>query len=48
MRVSADQAAAQSAEPARNDASATSHTRRAPNRSLAQPASGITAVSESR
>jgi hypothetical protein len=44
----ADQAAPASAEPARKAVTALKKTRRAPNRSTAQPLTGIAAASASR
>ena len=48
MSDSADHARPHSTDPHRNAVSAPSQTRRVPNRSLAQPVSGMTAVSDSR
>ena len=48
MSDSADQAIPHSTDPQRNAVSEPSQTRRVPKRSLAQPASGMTAVSDSR
>jgi hypothetical protein len=48
IRLPADQAAPHSTEPAMNRLSAVSQTVRAPNRSIAQPVSGIVVESDSR
>ena len=48
MSDSAVRARPHSADPHVNASARTSHTRRVPNRSLAQPVSGMTAVSDSR
>ena len=48
IRLPIDQASPHSIEPARKSAIAVIHTRLAPNRSAAQPVSGITTASASR